>query len=288
MGCFTSRPADASKTAPVAAAPATTPVTAAPAAVPVEVAAAPVRRTAPVSDVDRATLALKSNRDRVQQALEAAERQCDADMSTAIALKSAGKTDRAVLVMKRRRLVRMRVDDAYTRLGNLEAMLTTLETQESTGQMLQAMKESNAALTEFNKVCNAETIQRAKDDWTEQAEETKRVREVLNRAAEDGVDLPSDAELQAMIDEFSAGEEAAGKTVAKAVGETGEEAAKEVPPAGQAAAPPAALSPEEAKEKLDAAEETPDIMPAMPVADEGKVPAPVAATPQERRQPTLA
>lgn len=269
MGCFSSRPMETK--AP--AAPVAPPAPAAAPAAPVEVASAPVRRPAPVTELNRATLTLKSNRDRVQQGLAAAERQCDADLASAVALKREGKLDRAVLVMKRRRLVQQRVEDAHKRLMNLESMLGAVETQENAGFMLEAVQESNTALRNFSKVCNPDTIAAAHADWTERVEDTERVQAVLDEARDDGFVMPSDDEINAEIAAYYAGR----GDVVEETAPGGEEKVLQT-------VVPSVLTTQDVVEKVNAAEATPDVMPEMPTVEEEVVETPA----KKQRQVALA
>jgi charged multivesicular body protein 6 len=252
--CFSAEPA---KAAPSASRAAPAPASAAPASEPVLVASAPpppVRRPAPVTDLNRAMLTLKSNRDRVQLALGSAERQCDADLVKAVELKQDGHLDRAVFVMKRRRLTQRRADDAMRQLQNLEAMIGTVETQEDTGLLLEAMKESNAALKSFQEICNLDTIAAAQKDWAEHAERRKQVQDALDSAIDCGFVMPSDEEINAEIAASLAGR-------GDAVEGEPEGEAKVVP-----TAVPSVLTTQQVLDKVAAAGETPDVMPEMPFA----------------------
>lgn len=207
MGCFSSKMEASVK--PVAAR------TAAPAvqSVPVGVASHPeaasiavatpssgVRRENPVTDLDRATLSLKSRRDKMEQQLAAAQEQCDADLRKAVEAKKEGRMEWAVFVMKRRRVVQRRAAAAMQSITQCETMLSTVGAAQNLQLIQKAMQESTSALQEFSKVCNADTVRAANDDWREQEEQVKEVEDALNEAGEDDeFDMPTMEELDAEI-----------------------------------------------------------------------------------------
>lgn len=208
MGCFSSK-----MVAPVNTAAATrAPPAAIPSGVPVEVSAkadaagvaisAPsgVRREDPVTDLDRATLALKSRRDKMEQQLAAAQEQCDADMRKAVEAKREGRDDWAVFLLKRRKVVQKRAENAMGSITQCETMLSTVGKTKDLALVQAAMQESTKALREFSKVCNAETVSKANEDWRAQKEEVREVEAVLNEAVEDdGFVMPTMEELDAEI-----------------------------------------------------------------------------------------
>lgn len=208
--------------------------------------ALPVRRREPASEVDQAVVTLKSSRDRANKELDLADQRCDELLKSALAYKEAGNDDRARLQMKRRRLVKQRAEDASFRIEETETMLQTIRTQKNAAEMLTAMQDSTAVLKKFSEIVNVETVAKTKEGLDAQRAEAAEVQRLFDQAAEDGLAMPTEEELQAELDAFYAnGGEA---PVEAKVEET----------------TTSADSSTEAIEKINSAEPTPDVLPEMP------------------------
>ena len=167
-----------------------------------------------VSERDRAVLDLKVSRDKCKRYMAKLEGEAAALKARAAAhLKEGveGSRERALLLMKLRKLRTLSHEKALAQLLQLEEMTSQIESAEATAAVVAGIQAGNAVLTAIHGEMDAVAVEAVMDDLREATE----VQSELQRALGEGLGLEAteeadaEAEYEAMMAEEEAAEAAA-------------------------------------------------------------------------------
>uniref|UniRef100_A0A0M3JEF8 CHMP6 protein n=1 Tax=Anisakis simplex TaxID=6269 RepID=A0A0M3JEF8_ANISI len=93
---------------------------------------------------------LKTQRDRIRQYMKRNEKQMDRERELAKELIRAGKKDRALLLLKRKRYKESVIERVSKQLDQIDRMVHELEFAEIEKRVIEGLKNGNEALKQMN------------------------------------------------------------------------------------------------------------------------------------------
>ena len=133
-----------------------------------------------VSSTDKALLDLKNSRDklkRFQKRLNAESKTLEDQIKSLLKEKNR---DKAMFLLKFKKLRENEVSKCYDQLLNLEAVINTLSFEKEQVKIFEAMKEGNKALESIHKVMSIEAVQDLMDDTEENIAYQKEITALLS------------------------------------------------------------------------------------------------------------
>ena len=225
-----------------------------------------------VTDHDRAVLDLKIAKDKLKRYQIKMRSESLRLTEQAKELVTAGRKDRALLVLKMRRLREDEQVKAESQLMNVEQLITQIEWETQQMQVFDALKSGNQALEAIHKIMSLEEVEKLMADTADSIEYEQEVSRLLSGNLSAGAEeevMKEFEELQALtgLAPAAAEEEKPAPVVVPAPA-----AAAAPAPAAPAVAeaPPKVVAEEEKKEEQEAAaaekplEVEPAVTPAVP------------------------
>jgi hypothetical protein len=165
----------------------------------------------PISDIDRAMLDLKNARDRLQRYRKRLEIDEEKLVSQAKQAKNAGKTTRALGLLRLRKYKQQQAKDVEDKLLNVLTLVETIDSKQNEKQLLDAMATGKDALKKLHEETTVEAIL----DLMEQIQEEHAVEQEITDILQGVPELNPELEQQ-IEDELAAMEaELVGSTTAE-------------------------------------------------------------------------
>jgi len=212
-----------------------------------------------VTDHDRAVLDLKIAKDKLKR-YQIKMRSESLRLTEQIKeLVTAGRKDRALLVLKMRRLREDEQVKAESQLMNVEQLITQIEWETQQMQVFDALKSGNQALEAIHKIMSLEEVEKLMADTADSIEYEQEVSRLLSGNLSAGAAeevMREFEELQALTGLApAAAEEKKPVTVVVPAPAAAAAATPAAPPVAEAEAPPKVAAEEEEKEKKEEEEE---------------------------------
>ena len=154
---------------------------------------APKRRK--ISESDRAVLDLKNARDRLKKYEAKLSTEQRTLTAQAQQLLVAGKRDRALLLIKLRRLRETRVSDVDASLLKLEEMVHTIEWEQQQSTVVASLKAGNAALNAIHAVMTVDSVEELMEETREALDKERAISAVLKDASRSDLDQQAQEEF---------------------------------------------------------------------------------------------
>ncbi|KAF5830031.1 Snf7-domain-containing protein [Dunaliella salina] len=154
-----------------------------------------------VSEADRSMLALKAQRKRLVDQQRLLEARVDRHAEVARALVRENKKDRALLVLKKKRLVEKQGETLAGMVMNVEALVSSVETQQQQNKVFHALKQGNEALKQLQQAVTVDDVQRMMEDAAQAKAQYEEMSEVLGQSLSDVDTEQVEAELQVLEDQ---------------------------------------------------------------------------------------
>ena len=125
------------------------------------------KNTSRITEQDKAILNLKKTRDQLLQYQKKIEGNLAKDRELAKQLLKDGKKDRAKLLLRKKKYHESLLTKTDGQLNNLETLVHDLEFSQVEKQVLDGLKEGNAALKKANEMFSIDEIEQIMDDTAE-------------------------------------------------------------------------------------------------------------------------
>ncbi|XP_026866579.2 charged multivesicular body protein 6 [Electrophorus electricus] len=133
----------------------------------------------PVTEQDRAILQLKHQRDKLRQYQKKLTLQLEKERPLARQLLKDGKTEKVLLLLKKKRYQDQLLDKTETQISNLERMVQDLEYAQIEMKVLEGLKIGSDCLTKMHEVLSIEEVERIMEETQEAVEYQKQIDEML-------------------------------------------------------------------------------------------------------------
>lgn len=163
-------------------------------------------RQAEITDRDRAELDLKNARDKLRRYRRQLEADAERMQKQALALVRAGRRDRALMVLKLKKLKEKRCAEADAQLLNVYTMLENISWETQNLMVFEALREGKDTLNEIHRFMSVDQVEQLMDDSAEAIATQQEISSILSGAAADAVDEDEIlSELSAIQGELDAG-----------------------------------------------------------------------------------
>ncbi|XP_062264835.1 charged multivesicular body protein 6-like [Platichthys flesus] len=158
------------------------------------------RKTRPsrVTEQDRAVLQLKQQRDKLKQYQKKITSQLEKERLVAKQLLKAGRRDKALLLLKKKRYQDQLLDKTENQLSNLERMVQDIEFMQIEMEVIEGLKVGNDCLRSMHEIMSIEDVERILDETQESIEYQRQIDEMLAGALTQDDEDSVLAELQAI------------------------------------------------------------------------------------------
>ena len=138
------------------------------------------KSTSRITEQDKAILNLKKTRDQLLQYQKKIEGNLAKDRELAKHLLKDGKKDRAKLLLRKKKYHESLLTKTDGQLNNLETLVHDLEFSQVEKQVLDGLKEGNAALKKANEMFSIDEIEQIMDDTAEAIEKQREIESILS------------------------------------------------------------------------------------------------------------
>ena len=138
------------------------------------------KNTSRITEQDKAILNLKKTRDQLLQYQKKIEGNLAKDRELAKQLLKDGKKDRAKLLLRKKKYHESLLTKTDGQLNNLETLVHDLEFSQVEKQVLDGLKEGNAALKKGNEMFSIDEIEQIMDDTAEAIEKQREIESILS------------------------------------------------------------------------------------------------------------
>lgn len=142
------------------------------------------RRPPEVTAQDRAVLRLKQQRDKIKIYQKRTEADLAKNADLALKLFQAGLKDRAIIVMRRKKMMEDILTRTDNQLATLESMVADIEYTQIEVSVVEGLKVGTEALKQLNSLMNIDDIQQMMEDNAEAAEKQREISSILAQSAE--------------------------------------------------------------------------------------------------------
>jgi len=145
-----------------------------------------------VTEHDKAVLELKCQRDKVKAYQKRMANVVEKEKETARELLKAGRKDKALLVLKKKKRQEQLLHQSEAQLDNIEQMIDSVEFAQMEKDVFDKLKSGNEVLTQLNKELSVEKI----DALMEETEEALAVQREIEEALAGHLSTEDDAEIE--------------------------------------------------------------------------------------------
>ncbi|CAF4824475.1 unnamed protein product [Pieris macdunnoughi] len=153
-----------------------------------------------VTEQDKAVLQLKQQRDKLKQYQKKTELNLERQRQLAKKLLAEDKRDKAKLLLKKKRYFENLLQNADIQLEKLEQLTHDLEFTQIEVQVLDGLKNGNAALKNIHEMLSIDEIERIMDETQEGIEKQREFDELISGQLTGEDDEAIEAELEEMLD----------------------------------------------------------------------------------------
>lgn len=144
-----------------------------------------VRRQRPIfTEQDKAILQLKQQRDKIKIYQKRTEADLEKNKNLALKLFQNGLKDRAIVVMRRKKLMGEILNRTDKQLETLEQLVVDIEYSQIEVSVVEGLKVGSEALKQLNSLMNIDDIQTMMEDNEEAAEKQRQISELLAQSSE--------------------------------------------------------------------------------------------------------
>ncbi|GMR54159.1 hypothetical protein PMAYCL1PPCAC_24354 [Pristionchus mayeri] len=133
-----------------------------------------------VSEQDQAILQLKTQRDKMKQFIKRKEKCMEKERQLAKQLIADGRKDRALLLLKKKRLQENVIDQTLKQLDQIEKMVTDLEFADIQQRVVEGLKQGNEALKKMNSLFDIDEIEKIMEETREGAEYQEEISSLIS------------------------------------------------------------------------------------------------------------
>ncbi|XP_047505208.1 charged multivesicular body protein 6-A [Pieris napi] len=153
-----------------------------------------------VTEQDKAVLQLKQQRDKLKQYQKKTELNLERQRQLAKKLLAEDKRDKAKLLLKKKRYFENLLQNADIQLEKLEQLTHDLEFTQIEVQVLDGLKNGNAALKNIHEMLSIDEIERIMDETQEGIQKQREFDELISGQLTGEDDEAIEAELEEMLD----------------------------------------------------------------------------------------
>ncbi|XP_075296933.1 charged multivesicular body protein 6 [Opisthocomus hoazin] len=137
------------------------------------------KRRSRVTEQDKAVLQLKQQRDKLRQYQKRISGSLERERALARQLLGAGRKEKAMLLLKKKRYQEQLLDKTENQISNLERMVQDIEFTQIEMKVIEGLKIGNECLNKMHQVMSIEEVERIMDETQEAVEYQRQIDEIL-------------------------------------------------------------------------------------------------------------
>ncbi|XP_045497649.1 charged multivesicular body protein 6-A [Colias croceus] len=153
-----------------------------------------------VTEQDKAILQLKQQRDKLKQYQKKIELNLERDRQLAKKLLAEDKRERAKLLLRKKKYQENLLQSTDAQLEKLEQLTHDLEFAEIEVQVLDGLKNGNAALKNIHDILNIDEIEKIMDETREGIEKQREIDDLISGQLTEEDDEAIENELEEILD----------------------------------------------------------------------------------------
>merc|ERR1711937_265766 len=151
-----------------------------------------------VTELDRAVLGLKKQRDELKRAQKRIENEEDQIKLKAKELLANEKKQKALKLLRRKKAMEKRLNQIDANLENIQGMIDQIQVTKEQHAVVQALDKGNSALKELHKIMDPEAVQRIMDDMEDEVAIQSEIDDLISKS----ITSVDESEIEAELDQL--------------------------------------------------------------------------------------
>merc|ERR1712227_112478 len=152
-----------------------------------------------VTELDRAVLGLKKQRDELKRAQKRIENEEDQIKLKAKELLANEKKQKALKLLRRKKAMEKRLNQIDANLENIQGMIDQIQVTKEQHAVVQALDKGNSALKELHKIMDPETVQRIMDEMEDEVAIQSEIDDLISKSITSVDESEIEAELAQLL-----------------------------------------------------------------------------------------
>lgn len=148
-----------------------------------------------ITDVDKAILSMKTQRRKLEDQGKLLEQRMDNQREAAKQLVVEGRKDRALLMLKKRKLTEQQLHQVQNLVLKVEEMLRNVEMSKQSTKIFDVLNEGNQALKQLQQQWSVEDVQKLMDDTAEAKQYQEELDVILSQSLNEQETGEAESEL---------------------------------------------------------------------------------------------
>merc|ERR1711953_163947 len=157
------------------------------------------KKKSQVTELDRAVLELKKQRDKMKKAQLQIEKEAVETKAKVLALMKSNDKTKALKLLKRKRAIENRADKIEKNLENVQGLINQIKETQEQQAILKALDSGNKAMGELHKLMSLSDAERIMDESAEQREIAAEIDNLISGAVTADDEAEINAELYALL-----------------------------------------------------------------------------------------
>merc|ERR1712035_152841 len=150
------------------------------------------KKKSQVTDIDRAVLGLKKQRDQLRKTQLQIEAEETRTKERVRELLKASQKDKALKLLKRKRAIEKRYGQCEQNIENLEGLIETIKVTQEQQNVLKALDAGNVAMKELHKIVSVDDAERIMDEAAEQQAQVSEIDKLISTTITDADEVELD------------------------------------------------------------------------------------------------
>lgn len=151
-----------------------------------------------ITEVDKAILSLKTQKKRLEDQSKLLENRMDTQKEAAKQLLAEKRKERALLMLKKKKLTEQQLHQLQNLLFKVEEMVRNVEMNKQNNKIFDVLKEGNQALKTMQTQWSVEDVKKLMDDSAEAQQYQEELSVVLGQSLTDEDNTEVESELEAL------------------------------------------------------------------------------------------
>lgn len=152
-----------------------------------------------ITDLDRAVLGLKKQRDQLMKMQKQIEKDEIKTKELARKLLAEKKKEKALKLLKRKKAIEKRYNHCETNIENIQGLIDQIKETQQQQDILKALDGGNVAMKELHKIVSVDDAERIMDEAEEQQAQVSEIDKLISTTITDADEVELEAELDMLL-----------------------------------------------------------------------------------------
>lgn len=159
----------------------------------------PKAQSSRITDLDRAVLGLKKQRDQLMKMQKQIEKDEIKTKELARKLLAENKKQKALKLLKRKKAIEKRYNHCETNIENIQGLIDQIKETQQQQDILKALDGGNQAMKELHKIVSVDDAERIMDEAAEQQAQVSEIDKLISTTITDADEVELEAELDMLL-----------------------------------------------------------------------------------------